>query len=105
MEHLPKITLLLNVAAFSSSWTFDNLSLYPHCGRFYSLGWHFTVKVAPQEIILGQLVPLGSELLSHDSGAVFSVLSIVKLTNIFFYIVPPVTSVFCNIVHVPLLNA
>ena len=41
--------------------------------RFDSLGWHFIVKVPPREIIFNRPVclPLGSEVLPHDSGAVF----------------------------------
>ena len=59
--------------------------MYRHFSRFDSLGWHFTVKVPPQQIILAQCVFLWDQSCSlMIQVRYFSGLSIVNL--IFFII-------------------
>ena len=54
--------------------------MYPHFRRLDSLSWHFTVKVPPQEIILGQCVFLWDQSFSlMIQVRYFSALSIVNL--------------------------
>ena len=71
--------------------------MYPHFRRFDFLGWHFTVKVPPQEIILGQCVFLWDQSCSlMIQVRYFSGLSIVNL--IFLLYCASNDICFCNIV-------
>ena len=71
--------------------------MYPHLRRLDSLGWHFTVKVPPQEIILGQCVFLWDQSCSLVIQVrYFSGLSIVNL--IFLLYCASNDIYFCNIV-------
>ena len=65
-------TLLSNVAAFSSSWTFDILSHVPSpCPFRLSRLALRSQRSSAANHLSPVCPPLGSELLSHDSGAVF----------------------------------
>ena len=59
--------------------------MYPHFRRFDSLGWHFTVKVPPQEIVLGQRVFLWDQSCSlMIQVRYFSGLAIVNLVFLLY---------------------
>ena len=71
--------------------------MYPHFRRFASLGWDFTVKVPPQEIIFGQCVFLWDQscsLIIHVRY--FFDLSIVNLISLLYCASNDIC--FCNIV-------
>ena len=71
--------------------------LYRHFSRFDSFGWHFTLKVPPQQIILAQCVFLWDQSCSlMIQVRYFSGLSIVNL--IFLLYCASNDIYFCNIV-------
>ena len=73
--------------------------MYRHFSRFDSLGWHFTVKVPPQQIILAQRVFLWDQSCSlMIQVRYFSGLSIVNLIFLLYYASNDIC--FCNIVCV-----
>ena len=73
--------------------------MYRHFNRFDSLGWHFTVKVPPQQIILAQCVFLWDQSCSlMIQVRYFSGLSIVNFKLIFLLYCASNDICFCNIV-------